>query len=599
MVASNVLQVFMPESIEQSRPSFRDIWPAYRPFLKYIKADRPLMALDYFTICIAVITNSAMIWLIGKPFNLLQQGKYDEVANALLLFAAVVVINQAVQLAGGLLSNYIGFRTIGRMRNALLERTLALSFPIVNQMSRGDLLARLSIDVDNVKAVIFDALLFISSHVLTLCVYVSMLFWIDVQLALWALAISPLYLLHQRLFAPHKRKAVEKFLEYNGKLVGFEEQALANTKGISNFTAESIITKLHKKIFESSRFWITREFNIGLMFGISFTFMIYFTGLVIVLLGIEGIQQNRFGLGHLVSFLLYLGYLTVPSRGMAEIVFQSLGSIASAKRIQFIFSTQPRVTEIAQARELTVAQGEIEIQNLSFAYDNKSYLYQNVSLTINGGETIALVGPSGVGKSTLSILLARYYDPQHGSICIDHQNIDTVTLESLRNNITIVTQETFLLSDTIRANLLMVRPDATQRQLEEACKNSFAMEFIEKLEKGLDTAIGSGGVELSTGQKQRLSLAQAFLRNTPILVLDEATSALDSYSEQKVIQAIQRLRQSRTTLIIAHRYSSIKSADRVVYFNGDGTITIDKHEALIKSHSGYREAVEWQTQNKA
>ncbi len=589
----------MSDAIEQSKSSFRDVWPAYRPFLKYIKADWFLMALDYFTIAIAVLTNTAMIWLIGKPFNLLQQGKYDEVVQALLLFAAVVVVNQVTQLAGGLLSNYIGFRTIGRMRNAVLERTLYLSFPVINQMSRGDLLARLSTDVDKVKAIIFDALLFISSHVLTLCVYIFMLFWIDVQLALWALAISPLYLLHQRLFAPHKRKAAEKFLEHNGKLVGFEEQALAHTKGISNFTAESYITKLHKKVFESTRYWITREFNIGQLFGISFTFMIYFTGLVIVLLGIEGIKENRFGLGHLVSFLLYLGYLTVPSRGMAEIVFQSLGSIAAAKRVQFIFQTNPPVTTAAQAQELIIQHGEIEIQNLSFAYDDKYYIYKNVSLNIAGGETVALVGPSGAGKSTLSALLARYYDPQQGTINIDGQNINAVTLPSLRHNLTTVTQDPFLLNETIKSNLIMVKPEATQIQLEEACKNSFAWEFIKKLEKGLDTVIGSGGIELSTGQKQRLSLAQAFLRDTPILILDEATSALDSYSEQKVIEAIQHLRQSRTTLIIAHRYSSIKNANRVVYFNGDGTITVGKHEELMQSHSSYREAVEWQTQTRS
>ncbi|MGD8939560.1 MAG: ATP-binding cassette domain-containing protein, partial [Gammaproteobacteria bacterium] len=151
---------------------------------------------------------------------------------------------------------------------------------------------------------------------------------------------------------------------------------------------------------------------------------------------------------------------------------------------------------------------------------------------------------------------------------------------------------------TIKANLVMVKPEATLTQIEEACKNSFAWEFIEKLEKSLDTDIGSGGVELSTGQKQRLSLAQAFLRDTPILILDEATSALDSYSEQKVIEAIQRLRQSRTTLVIAHRYSSIKNADMVVYFNGDGTITVGEHDQLMQSHCGYREAVEWQTQTQ-
>jgi ABC-type multidrug transport system fused ATPase/permease subunit len=284
---------------------------------------------------------------------------------------------------------------------------------------------------------------------------------------------------------------------------------------------------------------------------------------------------------------------------MAEIVFQSLGAIASARRIQFVFQTKPRVATTAQARELKIQRGEINIQNLSFAYDNKSYIYKDINLTIRGGKTVALVGPSGVGKSTLAILLARYFDPQHGFIGIDGQNISEVTLPSLRENITIVTQAPFLLSETIKANLVMVKPEATQTQIEQACKNSFAWEFIEKLPEGVETVIGSGGIELSTGQKQRLSLAQAFLRDTPILILDEATSALDSYSEQKVIEAMQHLRRSRTTLIIAHRFSSIKNANQVVYFNGDGTITVGRHDELMQSHSGYREAVEWQTQSRS
>lgn len=555
------------------------------------------MALDYLTIAIAVVTNTAMIWLIGEPFNLLQQEKYGEVTTALGLFAIVVVVNQAAQLSGGMLSNHIGFRTIGRLRNAVVERALFLSFPIINQMSRGDLLARLSTDVDKVKAIIFDSLLLAGSHVLTLSIYITMLFWIDVQLALWALAISPLYVLHQRIFAPRKRKAAEKFLHHNGLLLGFEEQALAHARGISNYTAEGYITNLHKIIFEKARYWITHERNIDMYFGATFSLMIYVTGLFIVLLGVEGLQQNRFGLGHLVSFLLYLGYLTVPTRGIADLIFQSLGSIAAAQRLQQVFQSKPYVATNPQAPDLVIGKGQIDIQNLSFSYNDKPFIYKNINLSIHGGETIALVGPSGSGKTTLSNLIARYFEPQQGSISIDGQDVRDVSLPSLRRHITIVSQEPFLLSETIQANLLMVKPDADEEQLVIACQNSFAWEFIENLDKGMHTVIGSGGVELSTGQKQRLSLAQAFLRDTPVLILDEATSALDSYSEQMVIQAVQRLRQTRTTLIIAHRYSSIKNADRVVYFNGDGTITVAKHDELMQLHSGYREAVEWQTGN--
>ncbi|WP_455203463.1 ABC transporter ATP-binding protein [Kaarinaea lacus] len=580
------------------RKSFRSIWPAYRPYLKYVKPDWPLMVLDYFTIFIAVVTNTLMIWLIGKPFNLLQQGKYEQVIEALVLFGIVVLINQLFQLWGGLLTNKISYRIIGRMRNAVLERILFLSFPVINKMSRGDLLARLSNDVDVVKGVVFDSLLFIISHVLTLGIYIFMLFWIDTQLAIWALAISPLYLIHQRMFAPYKRQAAEKFLKNNGRLLGYEEQAIAHTRGINNYTAEPYIINLHKKVFEKARYWITRENNINLLFGITFTFMIYATGLVIVLLGIDGIRENRFGLGHLVSFLLYLGYLTVPSRGFADITFQCVGALGASQRLEEIFKAKPAASASALQSDLHISNGQISINNLTFAYETNTPIYRDLNLVINGGETIALVGPSGSGKTTVTNIITRYLEPQQGTIEIDGQNIRNVSLKSLRQHITIVTQEPFLLSETIKENLVMVKPNATDEQIIHACKNSFAWEFIEKMQHGIDTVIGDDGVDLSTGQKQRLSLSQAFLRDTPILIMDEATSALDSQSEQMVIEALQKLRQGRTTLIIAHRYSSIKSADRVVYFNGDGTITVGKHEELMQSHQGYQQAVQWQTQRE-
>ena len=188
-------------------------------------------------------------------------------------------------------------------------------------------------------------------------------------------------------------------------------------------------------------------------------------------------------------------------------------------------------------------------------------------------------------------------EPQQGSIYIDGTDIQSVSLASLRSQISIVWQEPLIVNGTIVENLLLASPDATREQMEQACRSAYAWEFIEKLDQGLDTLLGTHGTALSVGQQQRLSIAQAFLRDTPILILDEATSALDSYSEQKLVEAIDTLRSSRTTLVIAHRFSSIRNANRVLYFKGDGQVTLGTHENLLQELPDYRNAVDWQLGN--
>ena len=210
---------------------------------------------------------------------------------------------------------------------------------------------------------------------------------------------------------------------------------------------------------------------------------------------------------------------------------------------------------------------------------------------------MALVGPSGSGKSTFIKLLLRFFNLNQGSILIDGKDINEVSLKSLRSNIAVVWQDHFLLDDTIRNNLLLAKPNANEEEIVRACKSSYCLDFINHLENGLDTKIGAKGISLSAGQSQRLAIAQAFLKDAPILILDEASSAIDSMAEKEIAAALRSLRQGRTTLIIAHRYTAIQSASSVIYFNGDGSVTIGNHEKLMKEHTGYQQAVKWQTGN--
>lgn len=587
----------MPDQSAQhsAKPSWAELRQHYARFHEYAQPDVFYFMLDIASIVVAVITNAAMIWLMGRPLSLIQSGDYEALPAVLGLFALVLLLNQAMQMGGGWLTQWLGLRFIGRVRNAIMARLLGLSFPVAGQVPRGDLLARLSNDVDRVSAILVEARLMLVSHVLTLSLYALMLFWIDVRLALIALATVPLFVLHQRFFSERKRRATEGFLQSNGKLLAFEEQGLANLRGVSANVAESQVTNRHQDVFATACRWAVRERGLEVGFGVSFAVLIYLVGLMIVLFGVDSVRGGTMPVGLLVSFLLYLGYLTVPVRGLAEIGFQYAGNVPAAQRILEIMDAQPAVIDAHPTTALVVEKGQIDIENVSFAYPGGASILRNAQLTIQGGETVALVGPSGSGKSTLAILLLRFYDPQQGRILVDGKDLREVSIVSVRQNMAVVWQEPFVLNDTIRANLLVAKPDASEAQIIEACQRSHAWEFIEALPEGLQSVLGAGGTELSGGQKQRLAITQAFLRDAPILILDEASSALDSQSEQVIVQALDELRANRTTLLIAHRYSSIRSADRVIYFEKDGTLSIGRHEELMASHPSYREAVEWQT----
>jgi len=575
--------------------AFLEIWKTYRRFGPFVAPDILALLADAFTIVVAVITNTLMIWLIGMPFDLVQKGQFDEVMQVLFWFAVVIVINQSMQLIGSWLTQWLGLRSIGRIRNAVLAQLVQVSFPSANRWSKGDVLARLGNDVDSIKNTIVEAPLYTLSHILTATIYISMLFWIDTSLAFVALAVTPLFVIHQRVLGSRKRHAAEQFVAKRGDLIGFEEEALSNLRGISSANAEGFITRMHHSVFEIARHWAMKERVVDIGFMVGFSFLIYATGLVIVFLGLDGIRAGRFGAGHLVSFLLFLGYLTVPARGLADIAFQAMGNFGAAKRVLEILHAQPLVSEVPDARDVQKIHGNIEFEGVSFNYPGGDLLYDRISLHIAAGETIALVGPSGCGKSTLALLLLRFYDVTGGRILIDGIDVRSLRLAALRRSVAIVWQEPYVVSGTLRENLLMYAPDATEVQLIAACNASRAWDFIEQLPQKLDARIGAGGTSLSTGQKQRIAIAQAFLRDAPILIMDEATSALDSQSEQAISAAMNMLRHGRTTLLIAHRYSSLKSADRVAYFNGDGTLTVDRHERLLEIHPDYKGAVDWQT----
>ncbi|MDH4273787.1 MAG: ABC transporter ATP-binding protein/permease, partial [Gammaproteobacteria bacterium] len=515
----------------------------------------------------------------------------------LVLLAAIVVMNQALHWMTTVAANGLGLRFVGRVRNAAMMNLLAISFPGAERFNKGDLLARLSHDINNVQHLMVETPLFLWSHLLTLTVYSAMLWWLHSPLALLAMALTPLFLFHQALFNPFKRRFAQAFLTYHGRLLGVEDQSIEDLRGISTFNAEAQRAQQHRDAYEIARAWAMKERRLDAAFTATFSLVIYGSGLAILFAGLHAVEAQTLAIGALLSFLLYLGYMSVPVRGFVQLSFQAQADAAGAARVWEIMSAPAMVADEGDGAIENI-RGAIWLEDVHFGYA-ETPIFSHASVQIPAGSTVAVVGPSGAGKSTLAKLLLRFYDPQRGRILLDGVDIRDIPLKVLRQYVTVVWQQPLLFDGSLRDNLLLSRPGASDAELIAVCQDAYAWEFVAQWPLQLNTVIGTGGVELSAGQSQRIAIAQGLLRNAPVLVLDEPSSALDSESERKVVQALARLRRGRTTFIIAHRYSSVRSADSVIYLNGDGSTQHATHEELLHTHPGYRDAVQWQLQSPA
>ena len=262
---------------------------------------------------------------------------------------------------------------------------------------------------------------------------------------------------------------------------------------------------------------------------------------------------------------------------------------AGAERVFKIIDTEPNIKENSSSPKLKIIKGNIDFKNVSFTYPNTNdAAIKNINISIDGGSTAALVGHSGAGKSTIVNLIPRFYDPLKGSVCIDDQNISSISLSSLRKNISMVSQDIILFDDTIRANIAYANLEASDEDISKACEFAAASDFIENLPKAYETLIGENGIRLSGGQKQRISIARAILKNSPIILLDEATSSLDADSEEKVQNAIMSLTKNKTTLVIAHRLSTIMRANKIIVLNQGKIVDIGTHNDLLKNSIIYK-----------
>jgi len=289
----------------------------------------------------------------------------------------------------------------------------------------------------------------------------------------------------------------------------------------------------------------------------------------------------------LVTFLLYINTLLNPIRTLINFTEQFQKGMTGFERFLDILDTEPDIVDRKDSVELKEVKGKITFKNVSFKYNDSRYVLENINLNVNPGETIALVGPSGGGKSTLCSLIPRFYEVTEGQILLDDIDIRNIKLRSLRKHIGIVQQDVYLFAGTVMENIRYGKPDATEEEIIEAAKKANAHDFIMELEDGYNTYVGERGVKLSGGQKQRISIARVFLKNPPVLILDEATSALDNESEKIVQESLEKLSQNRTTFVIAHRLSTIKNAKTILVLTDEGIVEKGSHQELLDKNGVY------------
>ena len=453
----------------------------------------------------------------------------------------------------------------------------------------GKYLAHFFYDVGQVSQLVGAGVLNLMKDTLTLIVLISLMFYQNWNLALFALIMMPLAVIVAKSLGKRINKAVSQSAKIEGSLTSYLSEVIKGTRMIKIYQQENFeIDRSTKKIDERTNIQI----KIGhiliratpimeILTGIMIAGFIYYSGFLI--------SNGQMQINNFFSFLTAMMLAYQPIRSLATINMLFNQGAVGADRVFNVLDAEPSIKEISSASSLKIKKGSIRFEEVSFSYANtKEQAIKNINISVEGGTTVALVGHSGAGKSTIINLLPRFYDPQKGAVYIDDQNICLVSLSSLRKNISMVSQDIILFDDTVRANVAYANMNATEEQIKKACDFAAASEFIEELPQKFETIIGENGIKLSGGQKQRISIARAVLKNSPIILLDEATSSLDAESEEKVQNAVMSLTKNKTTLVIAHRLSTIIRADKIILVNRGEIADFGTHNELLKNSMIYK-----------
>lgn len=564
----------------------------FKKFLSYYKPYLGLLFADLAcAFVVSAVTLALPLCVRYITVNVLEEGGlhaleqiYAMGAVMLLLVALHTFCNMFVSYQG----HVMGAKMESDMRTELFDHLQKLSFRFYDEQKTGQLTTRATNDIFSMtelfhhgpEDIVISLLKFVGAFII--------LFHIDVKLTLIVFFFLPVMAVYAWHFNKKMNRALRKSRDRIGDINAQLEDTLSGIRVVQSFTNESV--EKQKFAYENKRFVQSRSdgyksetyFHEGL---IALTQLIT---VALLVFGGAAIVNASLALGDLLTFFLCIGILIEPIQRFVNFARLYQEGITGFERFMDILEVEPDIRDAENAIELTHVRGSVEFKNVSFKYkEDHDHVLKDVSLHIRAGEYIALAGPSGAGKTTLCSLIPRFYEVSAGQILLDGTNIHEVSLHSLRRNIGIVQQDVYLFAGTVADNIRYGKIDASREEIIEAARKANAHDFIMSLPDGYDTDIGQRGVKLSGGQKQRLSIARVFLKNPPILIFDEATSALDHESEKAVQDSLEKLADNRTTIVIAHRLSTVRNAQRIVVLTDRGMEEQGTHEELIASGGTY------------
>ncbi len=537
------------------------------------------------------VVNLAAPKVLSAMTGIVEQGVDQDALSAATNLALILLLLYCVRILFRFLSNYLAHKAawylVGDLRGRLYEKLQSLDLGFFHDKQTGDLMSRVINDTRDFELLYAHIIPELITNLVTFLGVLGILLTINWKLALITCCPIPLILFSGVVYAKKVRPFFKASQRCMGELNAKLQDNLSGLHEIQSFCQEDAeYEHVEQKNFQQVRTML-RALRAGAIFHPSVEFLSSAGTVLVVFFGGLFAYHGQLSVEDIVAFVLYLSLFYTPVSGLATLLENLQQSLAGAERVGLILDTPPAIQDIAGAKNLGRAKGEITFDHVSFHYSNGIPVLKDISFRCKAGMMVALVGPTGVGKTTITQLLARFYDPVTGRILIDGTDIKTVTLESLRRNISPVLQDTFLFNGTIAENIGYASPEATREEIEEAAKAANIHEDILAMPEQYETKVGERGLRLSGGQKQRVAIARAILRKSPIIILDEATASVDVKTEQEIQNAIDRLTGTRTIIAIAHRLSTIRNADLILLIKDGEVAESGTHEQLMALKGDY------------
>ncbi len=572
---------------EERLPINRERLVEYGRLLRYVRPYGRRMALAAIALVIGTLLGLVLPLVIRSVIDVVFVERELALLNRFAGLLVIIFVAQAIfSLINRYNLGYVGERVVTDLRRELYRHLMALSLRFFADRRTGEIISRLTNDVSTLQAAVTDNLINLLGQTLTLLGGVILLFWLDWRLTCLILLGIPIVTLTMVYLGRQIRRAATDVQDNLAEASAVLEESVSGIRIVKSFAREAYELSRFEAKVEATFAAALRRVKIsavlapiiGLMAFLSITITLWFGSYQVVL--------GRLSPGELVAYLIYTLLVAGPIAAFSGLYGQFQSALGATQRLFEFLDVQPDIADKPDAYPLPEIIGQVRFEAVSFEYESSLPVLHDVSLTARPGQVVALVGPSGAGKTTLVNLIPRFYDITAGQITIDGHDIRQVTSLSLRQQIGIVPQEAMLFSDTIRENIRYGQLEASQSDIEAAAQAANAHDFILKMPDGYDTRVGERGIKLSGGQRQRIAIARAILKNPRILILDEATSSLDSESEQLVQEALERLMKSRTTFVIAHRLSTITQADWIVVLDEGRIVEQGSHLELLGRADG-------------